>query len=182
MVKKLFVSLITAILLFAYGTASAEEGQLWRLADDKGCIKVFIAQPVNESDQAQILPDSLKKAIETTLLNRKSTKFVITTDPKDSDIQVSSIIKQFKYLDKGPFKPTPGIGTTLLDAAASMTANYVEMTTLFTVTRTSSGEILWQDTLNPYIKQRMTPQESISVIAEKMARHFLWKCFGKPAK
>ncbi|MDO8525284.1 MAG: hypothetical protein Q7S07_02210 [Candidatus Omnitrophota bacterium] len=180
MIRKLcFVAAIVALFLKAQ-IAMAEGGDLWRLADKTGSIKVFINAPVNESGQG-FAADDLKGALESTLLNRKSTKFEIARVPEGSDLQVATVIKSFMYMEKGPLKPTPSIGTTLLDAAATMTENYAEMSVDFVVTDTRTNLLLWKDTLNPYLKKRMTPEESIPLIAERIASHFVWKCFGKPS-
>ena len=95
---------------------------------------------------------------------------------------MSAEIKSYQYLEKGPFKPNPGIGTTLLDAAATMTENYVEMAAEFTITDTKSGNTLWKDTVSTFIERMMTPEQSIPLIYEKLPRTFLWKSFGKPSR
>jgi hypothetical protein len=180
MVKKLCFFAVIASLFFSQSAAIAA-GELWRIAGDDNAIKVFISDPINESGQGQIIPDSFKKALETALANRKSIKFELVKTQAECEVQVSSIIKKFMYMEKGPMKPTPGIGTTLLDAAASMTQNYAEMTVSFIVTNPKTGGLLWSDTLNPYVKKKMAPEESISLICAKVASDFAWKCFGKPS-
>ncbi len=182
MIKKFYFLAVLLSLLFGQSVAMAEGGgDLWRLANNKGSIKVFINDPVNESGQGQIIPDNLKKALESALINRKTVKFEMVKTPEDSDVRIATVIKKFQYMEKGPFKPTPSIGITLLDAAATMTENYAEMTVNFVVTKSQPGEILWKETLSPYVKKRMSPEESISFVSDKVASHFVWKCFGKPA-
>lgn len=181
MIKKLRFLLIIASLFLSQSIVMAEgDGNLCRLADGKGCIKVFINDPVNESGQGQVIPDNLKKSLESALVNRKSVKFEVVKTPEESDVQVATVIKKFQYMQKGPFKPTPGIGTTLLDVAATMTENYAEIIVNFVVTKSQLGDILWKDTLNPYVKKSMSPEESVPVLSDKVASHFVWKCFGKP--
>ena len=179
MIKKLCFFAGIVSLLFSQSIAIAEGGDLCRLADKKGCIKVFVNDPVNESSQG-FIADNLKKSLESALVNRKSVKFEVVKTPEESDVRVNSVITKFMYMEKGPLKPTPGIGTTLLDAAATMTENYAEIVVEFAVIQFRTGEILWQDTLNPYLKQKMEPEESISLISDRVASHFVWKCFGKP--
>jgi hypothetical protein len=175
-----FVLAIISIL-FAHSTAHAESGTLWKLADRTGVIKVFVYQPINESGQG-FIADSLKKAIESALRNRKSVKFQVVETPAESDVEVEILIKKFMYMERGPLKPTPSIGTTLLDAAATVTENYAEVTADFIVKEAKTGTILWKDILNPYLKRKMQPMESIPLISDKVASHFVWKCFGKPSK
>ena len=180
MVKRFCIAAAIASLFISQSTAMAEGGSLWHLADQKGSIKVFVSDPGNESGQTQVTPDDLKKALESTFVNRKSVKFELAKTPEESDVQISSVIKKFQYMEKGPLKPTPGI-TTLLDAAESMAENYAEMSVDFVVTKTKTGEILWKDTVYPYIKKKMSSKESIPFICDKVAGNFVWKCFGKPA-
>jgi hypothetical protein len=84
-------------------------------------------------------------------------------------------------MEKGPLKPTPGIGTTLLDAAATMTQNYAEASVAFVVKDTKNNDVLWRNKTHPYLKEKMTAEESIPLISKKVASHFVWKCFGKPS-
>ena len=92
---------------------------------------------------------------------------------------MSAVIKKYQYSEKGPLKPTPSIGTTLLDAAATMTENYVEMVVEYTVFDTKSDKELWKDTVSEYIKKKMTAIESVPLICDVVTRTFIWKCFGK---
>ena len=178
MIKKLCFFVGIASLLFSQLTAIAEEGDLHRLADNKGYIKVFVDNPVNRSGQG-FIAESLKKALESAFANRRSVKFELVKTPGESDVQITAVIKKFMYMEKGPLKPTPGIGTTLLDAAATMTENYAEILVDVAVIQFGTGEILWKDTLNPYLKQKMEPEESIPLISDRVATNFVAKCFGK---
>ena len=180
MVKAFMVLSIIASLAFGQQAAMAEGGQLWRLAEKSGVIKVFLGNFTNDSGQSQVSPEEFRKAVGDMLINRQSTKFQIVNAPADSDIQVSAIVQKYRYLDRGPLKVTPGL-TTLLDAAATATANYVDMIAVFTVVDTKTNAVLWKDTIEPYAKKEMSAAESIPVIYEKCAKHFVWKCFGKPA-
>ena len=95
MIKKLCFLAVIASLFIGQSASFAEGGDLWRLANDKGSIKVFINEPVNESGQGQVIPDNVKKSLESALVNRKSIKFEITKTPEGSDVQISTIIKKF---------------------------------------------------------------------------------------
>ena len=181
MIRKIFFLVIAGSLILGQSIANADGGNLCRLADKTGSIRVFIKDPANESGKGQVVQDSLKKSLESALVNRRSTKFEVVKTPEESDVQVATVIKKYQYMERGPIKPTPGVATTLLDVAASALENYVEMSVAIILTNTKTGDILWQDNLNPYIKKKMSPDESIPVISDKVASHFVWKCFGKPA-
>lgn len=182
MAKRFCLFAVIAFLVIGQSIAMAEGGDLWRLAEKKGSIKVYVGEPNNESGQGKIVRTDFKKAIESAFLNRKSVKFELAKTKEESDVQVYSIIKKFMYMERGPMKFSPGIETMLLDAAATATMNYVEMAVEFAVISTNTGELLWKDTLNPYIKEKMTPEGSVSLISSRIASNFLWKCFGKPTK
>ena len=179
MIKRLCLLAAIITLLLSQSIVMAEGGNLWRLAGQNGYIKIFIRKPDNESGQSKVVRDGFKKALESAFVNRKSVKFEIVKTPEESDVQIFSLIKKFQYMEKGPLKPTPGIGTTLLDAAATATENYVEIAAEFVVKQTTTGVILWKDVLTPYIKRKMEPEESIPIISDKVSRDFVWKCFGK---
>lgn len=182
MAKRLCLFAVIAFLVIGQSIVMAEGGDLWRLAEKKGSIKVYIGEPNNESGQSKVVRTDFKKALESALINRKAVKFEIAKTKEESDVQIYSIIKKFMYMEKGPIKPTPGIATTLLDVAASATMNYVEMAVEFAVIKTGSDELIWKDTLSPYIKEKMSPEDSIPLISNRLASHFVWKCFGKPSK
>ena len=177
MVKKL----ILALCIFSFiglTAAFAQDEPIGRMFKTEP-VKVYIKDVVNQSGQSQITPEAFKKALEQSLHQRRAIKFEIVNNAADSDIQVTAIINKYQYLVKGPLKPSPGIETTLLDAAATMSANYVEMTVDYSVTDTKSGKELWKHTVNEYIKKKMTPEESIPLIYDVVTRTFVWKCFGK---
>jgi hypothetical protein len=165
----------------AMGLAS-EETIGWLFKDkinDKVPVKVYIKDIVNQTGQGQITSEAFKKELEASLHERRSIRFIVVNNVSESDIQMIANIKDFKYMEKGIFKPTPGIATTLLDAVATMTENYVEMTVEYTVIDTKSDKMLWNHTINEYIKKRMTEEECIPLIYDAVTRTFVWKCFGK---
>lgn len=180
MVKRFCFLAVVASILMLQQSLYAERGELWQKENADGIIKVYINEPVNESGQGQIIPDQFKKSLEAAILSRKSMKFEIVKSLAESEVQIASVIKKFQYMEKGPLKPTPGIGTTLLDAAATMTDNYAEMSVDFVVTDSKTGAVMWKNNLFPYMKKKMAPEESIAVICDRVASNFMWKCFGKP--
>ncbi len=182
MLKRLAFFAVVVFIAVNVSSVMAEEGELWRLADKDGLIKAYVGQPNNESGKNTEVSADLKKALEEALANRKSVKIEVVKTPEESDVQINSIIKKFSYMDKGPFKPTPGVGTTLLDMAATATMNYVEERVEFAVIQTGTGKLLWKDMLHPYIKEKMTEAQSIPLISKKVASHFVWKCVGKPTR
>ncbi len=159
---------------------AAPDNELSGLVNSKRPIKVFLKDFSNESGKDQIKAEEFRAEVEKAMLNRRSVKFEIVKDPAQSDVQVSCVITRFQYMERGPFKPSPGVGTMLLDAAASAALNYVEMFAKFTITDARTNRVLWEDTINEYRKKTMTPEESIPFIYDRTARAFLWKSFGKP--
>mgnify|MGYP001567068960 CR=1 FL=1 len=142
-------------------------------------VKVFIKEVVNQSGQAAVIPAEFTRALAISMHKRRALKFEVVKNAVDSDISISAVIQRYRYLDKGPFKPSIGIQTMILDAAATMTQNYVDMLVNYTVTDTKSGEKLWEGTVDQYIKKKMTLAESMTLINDVVTRTFLWKCFGK---
>ncbi len=173
--KVLFVSLI--VTLAAFGYASAGTVDVSRSLDKGNPVKVYISGVTNESGQAQIAPDAFKKVLESSLINRKSMKFEIVPDPASSDFQVQAAIKKYSYSQTDPINSIAGPSALLLDAAT--TENYAELGVDFTVTSTRDGNIVWKDNVFDYVEHTMTPDESIPMVSDKVARRFLWKAFGK---
>ena len=142
-------------------------------------VKVCIKEVINQSGQNQIAPEAFNKALEKSLHQRRSIKFEVVNNPAESDIQMSAVIMKYQYLNRGPFKPSPGVETMLLDAAASATLNYVEMSVEYSVVDTKTDKLLWKGTISEYLKKKMTPEESVPLIYDVVTRTFIWKCFGK---
>ena len=176
MKKLLFTACVLSIACL--GNVFAQDGAIGDLFDGKAPVKVYIIGVKNESGQSQISADTFKKSIEDSLNNRKSTDFDIVDKQAESDIQISAVIKSYQYLDRGPLKPSAGIAITLVDAAATATQNYVEMIVDYTVIDTKNNQIIWANEVGEYIKQIMTPEESIPLIYAKASRTFIWKFFG----
>ena len=177
MIKKVVLA-VFVLSVICMGSAFASDGAIGHLYEGKSPVKVYIIGVKNESGQSQLSADVYRKNIEDSLNNRKSTDFDIVADKADSDIQISAVIKDYKYMDRGPFKPSPGLATMAIDAAATSTQNYVEMTVDYTVLDTKQNQILWTGQVNEYIKRIMTPQESIPLIFAKSSKTFIWKFFG----
>jgi len=177
-VKKIVLAVVV-LSMMNLCPAFAQDETIGMLLKERIPVKVYIKSVVNESGKDQITAEAYKKVLETVFLNRKAMKFVIVNTPAESDIQVSVAIKKYQYLKRGPFKPSPGIDTMLLDAAASATENYVEMTAEYTVVDTRDGKTLWKSDVYEYVKRIMTPEKSIPIIYDKISRTFMWKCFGK---
>ena len=182
MVRKLAsVICMLAFIGVSLGVAGAETiGWLFNdKIEDNIPVKVYIKEVINQSGQNQVIPDAFKKELAVSLSERRSIKFEVVDRPAESDIEVSALIKSYQYMERGPFKPNPGIGTMVLEAAATATQNYVEMAVEYTVSDTKSGKTLWRNTVNEYLKKNMTPEESVPLIYDAVARAFVWKCFGK---
>lgn len=177
MVKKAILA-ICVLCFMCLGQVYAKGITIGRLFEGKSPVKVHISSVTNESGQSHIPVELFKKTIEDSLNGRKAMDFDTVNDPALSDIRIAAIIKKYQYLDRGPFKPSPGIGTMLADAAATATSNYVEMEVLYTITDAKTGKVLWADDISEYIKRAMTPEESIPLIYDKVARTFVSQCFG----
>ncbi|MDD5136011.1 MAG: hypothetical protein PHN63_01530 [Candidatus Omnitrophica bacterium] len=177
MAKKL-VLMVCLFSLIGLSTAPAQEEPIGRMFKAEP-VKVYIKDVVNQSGQDQITPASFKKELVDSLHERRAMKFEVVDNPAGSDIQVAAVITKYQYLEKGPIKFSPGVETMLLDAAATMTENYVEMSVDYTVTDTKTNKELWRHTISEYIKKKMTPEESIPLIYDVETRAFVWKCFGK---
>lgn len=147
--------------------------------EDNIPVKVYINETVNQSGQPQIMTADFSKELTASLHERRSIRFEVVGTPAESDIQISPVIKNYQYLEKGPFKPSPSVGTLILDAAATMSENYVEMAVEYTVSDTKSGNVLWKDTISEYNKKKMTAEESVPLIYDAVTRAFVWRCFGK---
>lgn len=182
MMKRMVVLL--CLLSFAGSSMgfAADEPIGWlfkKKIEDKVPVKVYIKEVVNQSGQNQVMPEVFKTELVNSLHERRSIKFEVVNTPDESDIQIAALIKSYRYMDRGPFKLSPGVDTMILDAAATMTENYVDMAVEYTVADTKSGKELWKGNINEYIKQKMTAEESTPLIYDVVARTFIWKCFGK---
>jgi hypothetical protein len=178
MLKKALASAFVICSIASY-QAFAEDGTIGHLFKDKPAVKVYVKDVSNESGSTNITAEAFKSILEESLANRKAMTFRIVSDPAESDIRISAVIKKFQYLKKGPFKPSIGIQTTLLDAAATMTENYAEMAVGFIVTDTKNDKVLWKADVDDYIKKLMTAECSTVLMCDKIARGFIWQCFGK---
>ncbi len=181
-IAKIF-SVACLISLLSLSLALADEPTIGWLFNDKIDkqlpVKVYIKDIIDESGQLKLASEPFKKELENSLHERRSIKFLVVNNAAESDIQIAAVIKNFKYMEKGVFKPSPGVGTMLLDAAATMSQNYVEMSVEFTVIDSKTGQTLWKNTISQYLKKIMTEAESKPLIYDAVTRTFVWKCFGK---
>lgn len=178
MVKRI----LALALAFSFVTAPAvfaSEGTIGHLFSGKPVVRVCVKEISNDSGQAQVGTEAFKAVLETSFMKRKAITFKIVNTAAESDIQLAASIKKFEYMVRGPLKPSIGIETTLLDAMATATENYAEMSVDFNVIDTKSGNILWEGNVEDYMKKVMTAEESIPLISDKICRKFLWICFGK---
>lgn len=177
------VAVLCLLSLVGLSSAFAEGSTMGHLfkkqADNKVPVKVYIKEITNQSGNNQVVTDTFAKELESSLHERRSIKFQVVPTPDESDIQISAAIKSFQYLERGPLKPSIGIGTTLLDAAATATQNYVDMAIDYTVADSKTDKVLWQGSVNEYLKKKMTEAESIPLIYAVVTRTFVWRCFGK---
>lgn len=161
---------------------AAAEADLSYLAKDKNPIKVSMGNFTNMSKENIVSAEDFKKCVEESLLNRKAVKFNVVGPAEKSDITVSGIIKNYRYMERGPIKVNPGFGTMMLEMMATATQNYADMEVEFTISDSGTGKILWQETVTDYMKRTMTPAESVPMVYDKVARTFIRKSFGKPKR
>ena len=177
MVKAAFAVFSACFLVSS--SACAGEGPIGRLFEGRSSVKVCIDEAVNRSGHEMISIERFKKNLAEEFSKRKSIKFEVVSDPSQSDVRISSVIKKYDYMERGPLKPVPGMTpATLLDAAATASHNYTEMDVEYTVTDSRTGSVLWKDDLEFHIKKNMTPEESVEAISDRSANMFIWKCFG----
>ena len=176
MVRKAFI-IGFIVMLTACQIAAAETIDISRYLSKADPIKIYISGVTNESGQDQVTADGFKKALESSIRNRKSVKFEIVNDPASSDFQIAAVIKKYAYSNTDPINSVAGPSALLLDAVT--TENYAEMGVDFIVTSTKNGKIVWEDNVFDYVEHTMTPSESIPMVYDKVARRFLWKAFGK---
>jgi hypothetical protein len=158
--------------------ASAGTVDISRQIEKRDAVKIYISGISNGSGQNQISADAFKKVLESSIINRRSVKFQIVSDPASSDFQVSAVIKKYAYSKTDPVN-TYGAGSAGLILDAVTTENYAEMGVDFTVTSTRSGKNVWNENVFDYVEHTMTPEQSIPLVYDKVARRFLWKAFGK---
>ena len=96
MIKKVVLA-VFILSVICLGSAFASDGAIGHLYEGKSPVKVYIIGVKNESGQSQLSADVYRKNIEDSLNNRKSTDFDIVANQADSDIQVSAVIKDYKY-------------------------------------------------------------------------------------
>lgn len=178
MVKNLVTVLLGLSVMFC-ATLYAGEDSLFLQFKGKEPVKVFVKGFTNDSGK-EISADLFKDEVEKAFAGRKSLSFTVVAKPEESDVQVSGTIKKFQYLEHGPLKPSPSIGTTALDIMATATENYVEMEVRLLVIDTTRGRTLWIGTVSDYIKQKMSEKESIPIIFDKIARACVARPFAKP--
>jgi len=173
---------VCVLYFMCLGQVYAKGITIGHLFEGKSPVRAHVSAVTNESGQSQVSVELFKKTLEDSLNNRKAMDFDTVNDPAVSDIQITAVIKKYQYLKRGPFNPSPGIATTLADAAATATSNYVEMEVLYTITDTKNNKVLWMDDVKEYIKKVMTPEESIPLIYDKVTRTFISQCFGQAHK
>lgn len=177
MAKNVLYPTVFALFFLSASSAATDEIDMSRAAKNKEAISVFVEGFINESGKSEVSAEDFKKYFEDALLKRKAVKFKIAKNPDSSDFRISGTIKKYQYLKEDPITTYASPSGLILDAVT--TENYVAMDVEFTVSDTKNGKIIWKDRASAFIKKKMTPEESVPLIYDKVARTFLWKCFGK---
>lgn len=175
----IFLAFILAVSLFT-DISSALNDDLAYLAKDRRPVSVFLKELKNESGQDRIKVDDFKKIFEAALLRRKAVTFTVVSAPDASDIQISCNLKKYLHSETDPINSYAGTPGMLLDALTVQ--NYAEITGEFTVVDTKSGKVIWKKSVMAYVEGAMTPEESMPLVYDKLARTFLWRSFGKANK
>lgn len=177
--KKMLICAVAACLIFTHSIAAAKEIDLGRLAKKKGPVAVWIVSVTSEAGKSEVNADDFRKSLEDVITKRGGGKsFLLSASPEASDVQISAVIRGYEYLEKDPITTFGSPSGMLLDAMT--TENYVAMKAEFIVTDTKTGKTLWDDSVTSFIKRMMTQKDSVPLIYNKLARTFLWKCFGRP--
>lgn len=172
--------ILSLVLCVPAAIALGERGTIGHIFAHKTPVKAHVGSVINESGDGAISVDLFKSTLESSLNKRKVMDFDTVGSPAESDILISAVIKKYQYMERGPLKPKAGAPLTIVDAVATATSNYVEMKVFFTVTDSSGDKVLWTDLVEDYIKQDMTPAESVPLIFDKITRKFISQCFGRP--
>ena len=173
-------AILSLAIVFGGLVSFAGENGLSQYTAAKIPVKVFLKDFSNESGQSQVAEIDLKEAVAAALENRRSVRFEVVKSPQESDVEISGVIKEYKYMERGPLKPKSALPLTAIDAVATATHNYVEMQVEFVIVDSKTRLEVWRDRVNDFIKRVMTPAESIPLIHEKISRTFLGKSFGNP--
>lgn len=181
MLRKLVIILLAGLFLIPSLSFAAKGKSLFEKYWSKAPVKVYIKGFTDESGNKVPL-DIFKKEVEKAYSERKSINFDVVGKPEESDITVSGVVKKYQYLERGPFKPSIGIETTAIDAVATMTGNYIEMEVETVVTDSKTNDVLWKDGIENYIKRKMSPEEGMTRIFDKIARDTVARPFAKPKK
>lgn len=174
-----FIALAAVVAALVSGLAyAAQEGDLSYLARNGKVVKLYIKNISKDCESDLVSAEGFRKILEDSIRNRKSVKFEIVNSSGSSDMQMEGSIKKYLYSETDPITSYAGAGGLLLDAAT--VENYGEMTVDFTVIETKTGKVIWQKSIMAFKKGKMTPQESVPLVYDKVSRAFLSKSFGKP--
>ena len=179
MLKNKIVLAVSVLFILTSSVSGAGSIDVSRILKNKDSMSVYLAVFSDETGGTQISANDFKKAFESALRMRKAVKFEITKIPDASDIQISGTIKKYQYLASDPVTTFASPTGLLLDAMT--TENYVTMETEFQVVETRTRQTIWKDRVSAFLKRKMTKDESVPLIYDKLSRTFLWKCFGKPS-
>ncbi|MBN1526697.1 MAG: hypothetical protein JW919_03830 [Candidatus Omnitrophica bacterium] len=177
--KKILICAVAGCIIFTHALAAATQIDLGRLAKKKGPLAVWIVSVTNEAGKSEVSADDFRKSLEDVIVKRgRGKSFLLSASPEASDVQISAVIRGYEYSEKDPITTFGSPSGLLLDAVT--TENYVAMKAEFIVKETKTGKTLWDDSVTSFIKKMMTQQASVPLIYNKLARTFLWKCFGRP--
>jgi hypothetical protein len=161
-VAKKVLAGILGMLFAATCVSCAPEEDIGQFFKSKPHVKVYIKEVIDRSGQSQFTAEAFKCCLAESIRSRRSKKFEIVDAADESDIQISGVIKKYRYLNT--------------DNAAE---NCVEVEVDYNVVDTKTNKVLWSDSVDSYLKQIMSPEDSIPLICDKIGKQFMSKCYGK---
>ena len=176
--KNLKIAMYPLIFLLLAGTGICEMESLYASLSRKAVVSVYVAPPTDVSELKAVDREAFKKALEDTLLARKSIKFQIAPKPSEADLTVDTKITEYYWTDHDPVDMLVGVGGTALDAAR--VEKYARLQAVLTVTDAKTSRLLWTDKLIATITgDGLTQEEGPARISKDMAEIFVRTCFGK---
>ena len=190
----LTVLVLSIILVMAF----PQEGEcrlrknFYSMLSDAKEVRTYVASVTDSSGEAGDMLGGIKKTLESALMARMSTNFIIVQDEKDADLVITCDITERIWRDSDPVD-TPSLAGAVADAA--LVQDYGRIQAVFTVKRGEDNKvkslsrlrkkrtILWQKKVSADItKSDMSEDASKPLLEERLVQIFIRKCFGKKAK
>ncbi len=170
---------LTVLGIAGLGRASAES--LYNQFGRQGLVKVYVADPVDTTQEKKVDLKDLKAKFEEALKNRKSIRFEVVPTREAAQIAVDCQVSELYWTDHDPVDMLMGAASAAYDA---MTVEaYARMQAAVTVADVKQSRTIWEDKLIATVtKKDMSQADSAALINEDMAKGFVRACFGKGRK